>query len=32
MRDWVMGGLRSAALGNVSLSKLAKSIEEGGVQ
>lgn len=32
VRDWVMGELRSAALGNVSLSKLAKSIEEGGVQ
>ena len=32
VRDWVMGRLRSAALGNVSLAKLAESIEEGVVQ
>ena len=32
VRDWVMGRLRFAALGNVSLAKLAESIEEGVVQ
>ena len=30
VRDWVMGRLRPAALGNLSLTKLAESIEEGG--
>jgi len=32
VRDWVMGRLRPAALGNLSLTKLAESIEEGGAQ
>jgi len=32
VRNWVMGRLRCAALGNVSLAKLAESIEEGVVQ
>jgi len=32
VRDWVMGQLRSMALGNVSLARLAESIKEGVVQ
>ncbi|MFC2107911.1 Glu-tRNA(Gln) amidotransferase subunit GatE [Candidatus Bipolaricaulota bacterium] len=32
VRNWVMGRLRSVALGNVSLAKLAESIKEEGVQ